>query len=297
MNGAGAQDRHGEGADHGAENAAGAAIEAGATDHDGGDDVKFSADGGAGIALAQTGELHDASEAEKEASNGVDAGFDEAGADAAEAGGGFVGADGKNIATENGAIHENGHEDREIDGESDAGGKVPTYRVFGVWIGHEEFDRVKRFVGRIHGLVVGAKFGEAAGDAEHTESDDKGSHAKAGDNAAIEEADNGPAENGGQESDFDRVPLSDEPGGDHAGEGDDGADAEINAAADDDHGHAESADSHDDGLIQDGFEVVEAEKILTDFGRHDGGKKAGDEGEDQKWPENIENGGEREPPL
>lgn len=48
--------------------------------------------------------------------------------------------------------------------------------------------------------------------------------------------------------------------GDDGNQRDDRADAEIDAAADDDKGHAQRADADDNRLCDDGFQIVAADK-------------------------------------
>ena len=52
----------------------------------------------------------------------------------------------------------------------------------------------------------------------------------------------------------------------HTAQGHHGANAEINAAADNDHGHAERPDRDDDRLHEDDFEIGSGQKIGPDFG-------------------------------
>ena len=121
MSGTTSQDRHGQRSDHRAKNASGAAVQTGAADDDGRDDIQFNSDGGAGVTLAQAGKLHDAGDAEENSGEGVNADLNQASSNAAQARCGFVRADGKDVSAENGSFHDDGHDDGQVDGNRDAG--------------------------------------------------------------------------------------------------------------------------------------------------------------------------------
>ena len=179
LDGAVAEDGHYEGTDHGAKNAARAAAETCAANDDRGDDVEFETDGTGGVALREAGELHKAGEAEENSGETVNDGFVKLDADAAEAGGGFVGADGEDVTAKNGALHDQGHETCKGDGYPNSGGDGKKW-VIGI---HEISDGA---VGRrADSLTAGEPFCGTSSDAHHTESNDEGHHAKAGYGGAV----------------------------------------------------------------------------------------------------------------
>ncbi len=279
--GAVAQDGHDDGANHGAHDAAGPAAEAGTADDHGGDDVQLQANGDRGVALGEAGQLHHAGDSEKDAGHGVDADFQEAHADAAQARGGFVGADGKGIAAENRAAHDDGNHDSERGGDPDAHGE--WQEMVGIGGGHEVPQPVG---GRIDRLAIRQPFGHAAGDAHHAEGDDEGHHAERADDDAIDDADaraHGEHEEPGQQE---AVAVQQGGGPDDAGEGHDGADAQIDPAAHDDERHAQAANRDDDRLGEDDFEIGAGEEVGADGGVE--GEEADDEQQAEKGGDEIE---------
>src|SRR5581483_890958 len=193
-----AEDGHDQGANHRAENAAGAAVQAGAADDDGGDDVQFEADGDGRVALGEARELHESGQADKQAGKGINQSFLQRHPDAAEAGGGFIGADGEDVATKNGLAHNNRNQAGEGDGDPDSEGQ--RKQGGGRLQRHQMIDG--RGGGNVDRLIAGQPFGRAAQDAHHAESDDERGHVETGNDEAVDQAD-GAARQDGQRHDGD----------------------------------------------------------------------------------------------
>src|SRR5690606_3724923 len=143
-------------------------------------------------------------------------------ADAAEAGGVGVGADGADVAAEDGLFEEEGGEEGEGGGEPDAGRQGSAGGG-----GHEGVEAAG--VG-VDLLFAGEAFGEAAEDAHAAEGDDEGAEAGARGEQARGEASEGSGGDGSGDGGGEGCVGAELAGEDDAGEGDGGADGEVDAA-------------------------------------------------------------------
>jgi hypothetical protein len=208
-----AQDGHDEGAYDGAEDRAGAAVQARAADDDRGDDVELEPDGDGRVPEAQPRELEDPREAEEAARKDEDEDLEPrpCGTPQRRAAASFEPS--ANTCRPKTVLLRR----REVAAASAIATHTPPgARTRGVGRRHPAVDRRGVVV---DGLVLGQPLGHAAADAEHAERDDEGRHPQPGHGGPVQEADQpadadrGQGRRGGAPS-----PL-DEEGRDHARSG------------------------------------------------------------------------------
>ena len=117
-----------------------------------------------------------------------------------------------------------------------------------------------RFRG-IDGLITRQPLGRAPGHAHHAERDDEWHHPKTPTTAPLTIPMKSARQDGQHDGRCGGVSLHEQGRPDHAGERHDRANAQIDAAADDDHGHAQGSDGHDHRLRQDDLEIARRYKI------------------------------------
>ena len=135
-------------------------------------------------------------------------------------------------------------------------------------------------------MAVREPLGRAPSDTHHAERHDEWHHAKGTDDRAIEQT-NGPAHGDREKSSERGSPAFVE--GERAndtGQGHDRADAQIDAAADDNDRHAESAGRHDDRLSKNDFGVGASQERRTHHWAER--KKTDDQQQPKKRAQDIE---------
>ena len=117
-------------------------------------------------------------------------------------------------------------------------------------------------VGRVDRLLVRQPARHAARDAQRPQRDDERRHAQAGDQRAVDRpGQRRRRSDGGQDGERRAATWRvEQQRDDHAGQGQHGADRQVNAAADDDQRHPQRAQAGDDGLGGDRPEVVQAQE-------------------------------------
>lgn len=230
----------GEHAEDREDDPAAAAGEGGAADDDHGDGGELVADAAVGVALALKGAEEDSGEAGESTAEGVGDGFGESDGDSGVSRGLFVVADGVDVETVGGAAEEQeceqgaDEEGDDVDGEfeaSDVEAGVEHFHEGGVGVLGDD-------------LALGEVFCEAAGEGHHGEGGDEGLDSDLRD----EEAGDGAGGSACCDGDGDGGPagpflVEDEHCEDDARERDDGADGQVDAAADDDDGEAAGEDA------------------------------------------------------
>src|SRR5690606_7530405 len=232
-----------QGAEGGAVDAAGAAGEDHPADDDGADDGEFVAAAGAGVDVAEPGQVEGAREAGERAAEGVGGQDPPAHRDAGEAGGLRVGAERVQFASAAvvleviGRRHEHGEGDqREVGDRRDAAGA--------------EVDESAGEVGRSDLPGADPDGVDAADDVERAEGDDEGGHLAEADEQPVEQAE-ADAEQDRQGHAGDRVPaaLEVDPGGE-GGDAEGRADRQVDVAGDD-HQRLAGGDQDQDGGVQE----------------------------------------------
>lgn len=168
--------------------------------------------------------------------------------DAGEPGRFRVAADGDRTAAERGPVEDQPADDGDRGEDQDQGRDAQDVRVGQAQV-EDGLD------GDDLGLAVGDLQGEPAGRGEHGERRDEGDHTPVGDEDPVDEP-GGESDDHGREQDAREAEVL---GGERrrpdGGEGHHRADRQVDAAADDDQGHADGDDSDDGGLRQDQLEV------------------------------------------
>ena len=109
---------------------------------------------------------------------------------------------------------------------------------------------------------VGDLQGETAGGGEHGEGGDERDHPAVCDEHPVDQPAAQSDEDGGEEDAAEAVLLGGDGGGPHRGEGDDRADRQVDAAGDDDEGHADGDDPDDGGLGEDELQVAGVQELV-----------------------------------
>ncbi len=142
-------------------------------------------------------------------------------------------------------------------------------------------------VGRVvDRLIPRQPLRRAAHDPHHPQRDDERHHAESRDYRAVDQTDHAAAQDDQRHRGRRRIASHQQRRSQHAGQGHDRPDAQIDPPADDDHRHPQRADGHDHGLNEDDLEIAPGEQIGTDIRAER--KKAQHQQQTEKRPDQIQ---------
>ena len=205
--------------------------------------------------------MEQACQAEKQSSQRIDQDLGGAHTNATQTGRVLVGANGKNMATEDGVFHDQRHDHGQPHGHPYPGRQGPKAQRI-----HRFHDLVERIRRRVDGLVIGQPLGNPAGDAHHSQSHDERNHFEPGHDTPIDRSDGPSCKDRQQDYQSGRDLLNEKRRSHDAGQSHDRASAQIDATTNDDQGHPQRARGHNRRLCQNHLGIATREKHRSQFG-------------------------------